>query len=79
MYMIKRKICQHQYHYDGVRLKENNKIRKSLGLSPIVPETKKCLRCEKEFISFGKNNRMCGNCSTYSASNFTFFDDEYSI
>jgi peptide subunit release factor 1 (eRF1) len=41
-------------------LKEINKARKLVGLKPIEPTKRKCLRCDKEFISYGANHRMCG-------------------
>lgn len=73
-----RKISFHQYHFDGINLKETNKVRKDLGLSPIVPTKVKCLRCEKEFLSYGKFNRMCASCSDYACNN-QFCADDYSV
>lgn len=40
--------------------KEVNKTRKFWGFEPIIPQKRKCLRCEKDFISYGHNHRMCG-------------------
>ena len=41
-------------------LVEINKARKQVGLPPIVPKLRRCLSCDKEFLSYGANNRMCG-------------------
>lgn len=78
MSKLGRKVIQKQYHYDSVNLKETNHVRKSLGLSPIVPTKVKCLRCEKEFLSYGKFNRMCASCSDYACNNH-FCADDYSV
>jgi len=41
-------------------LKQANEFRKTIGLPIIVPTIKECMRCGKEFLSYGKNNRLCG-------------------
>lgn len=48
--------------------KEIDKIRKQLGLEPLKTTTRKCLRCEKSFKSYGYNNRMCMDCASYGQS-----------
>lgn len=39
-----------------------NKARSLVGVEPMVIKTRSCLRCDKEFISYGFSNRMCDSC-----------------
>ena len=73
-----RKVSFHQYHFDGINLKETNKARLSLGLPEIKPLKRNCLRCLKEFLSYGRFNRMCASCSDYACNN-QFCADDYSV
>lgn len=50
-------------------------IRKHFGMKPISFVKRNCLRCDEEFLSEGKNNRMCNLCSRYAA-NIRTWDDE---
>ena len=44
--------------------KEINKARADVGMSPIPHKFyRDCLNCEKEFLSFGPQNRLCYDCS----------------
>ncbi len=40
-------------------IKETNEFRKQMGLSPLRPKKRICLRCEREFISQSPAERMC--------------------
>lgn len=39
-----------------------NKFRIKMGLEPNIRKKRNCLKCEKEFISSSKNNRLCYSC-----------------
>lgn len=46
-------------------LRENkryNQTRQSVGLWKLELKKRRCLRCDREFVSESANNRMCINC-----------------
>ena len=51
-----------QYHIDEFRIEEINEFRAEMGLKPLDTKTRTCLRCSKEFLSFGNHNQMCDYC-----------------
>jgi hypothetical protein len=42
--------------------KDVAECRKELGLRPLTPSTRICLRCDGVFQSDGSHNRVCGLC-----------------
>lgn len=44
-------------------LKEVNEFRAKMRMKLIEKKTKLCLRCNKNFESFGDNHRMCYGCA----------------
>lgn len=50
--------------YGVNNLSEVNRARRVNGMSEIVPKERKCLRCEKEFMSEDNGHRMCTLCRT---------------
>ena len=73
-----RKTNNHFSHqYEAIRLKDTNKARLDLGLVPITPLKRKCLRCPKTFVSYG--NFSCPSCNKYADTNYNpMFDDDVS-
>lgn len=51
-----------QYHIDAFRINEINEFREEMGLKPLDTKKRNCLRCDKEFLSFGYQNKMCDHC-----------------
>lgn len=45
-------------------LAEVNKSRKAMGLPPVRPKKRNCLRCDAEFLSQDAGHRMCTLCRT---------------
>jgi len=41
---------------------ELNKERLLIGLPPIIPKKRKCLKCDKEFLSESNAVRLCYWC-----------------
>lgn len=39
-----------------------DKFRHSVGLPKVVVSSRHCLKCSREFQSFGAANRMCDSC-----------------
>ena len=44
-------------------LRALNEFRKEAGLPDIIVKSRKCLKCEKSFISLGIWNRLCESCT----------------
>ena len=66
--ILKQTLGRQDWHDNTILnrdFKEINKTRRLNEMSPIVSKTRKCLRCEKEFLSIGFANRMCHSCSRY--------------
>ena len=40
-----------------------NKFRISMGIRPIEPKIRECLKCSRDFESQDINNRVCYGCS----------------
>lgn len=47
---------------DDERLEELNIFRKKCGLDLIRKKKRKCISCNRKFISEGLQNRMCRQC-----------------
>lgn len=45
---------------DAKILQEINRTRISFGMRPIEPKKRRCLKCDREFVSISPSNRMCG-------------------
>lgn len=58
------------YVLHDIRIEEINEVREKIGLSPLIQKVRKCLRCEKEFKSLGKQNFMCDLCRLVEKSEF---------
>jgi tRNA(Ile2) C34 agmatinyltransferase TiaS len=58
-----------QEHWLSEQKRSINRVRKETGMEPLEEKTRKCLRCNREFLSRGKQNRMCSNCK--SADSYT--------
>ncbi len=43
-------------------LKDLNELRRESGLPEITAKRRKCLKCNKYFVSMGNWNRICENC-----------------
>lgn len=37
-------------------------LRKEMGLHPITPKERACMKCGARFMSEGPHNRLCGVC-----------------
>ena len=44
------------------RPKETNRIRRINDMPELVNEKRNCLRCDKEFVTYQKNIRLCDRC-----------------
>lgn len=44
------------------QVEEIDKFREHVGLPELVCVKRNCLRCDREFSSFGRGNRMCDSC-----------------
>lgn len=44
-----------------------NIARRHLNLSNVETKLRKCLKCDQEFKSLAKDNRMCVSCGTYTS------------
>lgn len=51
-----------KYREDDQRLGEINILREKSGLQTIEHSKRNCLKCNKEFLSIGPNERMCKPC-----------------
>jgi hypothetical protein len=54
-----------------------NKVRKQNGLKPIKKQKRNCLRCGKEFLSWGPNQRMCGCVKDTNVNEWNSKEDGY--
>lgn len=45
-------------HYENQYIKLNE-LRALLGLQPLLPKQRKCLKCNKTFMSHSASRRMC--------------------
>jgi ABC-type phosphate transport system ATPase subunit len=48
--------------YDPKYVDEINEFRRELGMKEIWRKVIDCLHCQKEFISFGPQQRLCHLC-----------------
>lgn len=56
-------------HYISDRMiTEINKTRLLEGMGPIPLKKRRCLKCEKEFLSLGYANRICEPCHYYGTT-----------
>ena len=44
--------------------RENNAFRERIGFDRNVEKKRKCLKCDKTFISEHKGNRICPSCNS---------------
>ena len=48
----------------GVKEKiDLRRLRQALGLPQYVSKKRKCLKCDKDFMSHGFDHRLCANCA----------------
>lgn len=50
---------------DDPRLPEVNKFRLSKGMTQLKPTERKCLKCDRNFLSAGAQNRICNSCGQH--------------
>jgi hypothetical protein len=53
-----------------------NTVRSAIGLKPLKVQELNCLKCDRRFISFGSQNRMCDSCRGCES---TIFDDDVDV
>lgn len=62
-----RKATIFQVGYLTNNIQEINRIRKEAGLPPANYRERFCLNCDKPFMSYGADNRVCRNCNDLTA------------
>lgn len=45
-----------------IQIEQIDKFREHIGLPELVCVKRNCLKCDREFNSFGRGNRMCDGC-----------------
>jgi len=54
-----------KFRKDDKRIDEINKARKDAALPPIEQIERKCLKCDKVFITVGNGQRICNRCKDH--------------